>query len=156
MGGGFGLACVSDMAIATSSTRFAMPETSLGLIPAQIAPFVVARIGLTQTRRLALLGSTLSGQEAHSLGLVHECVTDEAALDAALNEALIQVNLVAPKATAVTKRLVLDAHRLPVDDTLLDRAADDFADALLSAEGREGANAFVQKRAPHWRLDDTK
>ncbi|HCP21930.1 MAG TPA: enoyl-CoA hydratase, partial [Marinobacter hydrocarbonoclasticus] len=55
MGGGFGLACVSDLAIAGPTAKFGMPETTLGVIPAQIAPFVVERIGLTQARRLALL-----------------------------------------------------------------------------------------------------
>lgn len=54
LGGGFGLACVSDVAIAAADAQFGLPETSLGILPAQIAPFVVRRIGLTQARRLAL------------------------------------------------------------------------------------------------------
>ena len=64
LGGGFGLACISDLAIADSSAKFALPETSLGIIPAQIAPFVVERIGLTATRRLALLGIRIDAQQA--------------------------------------------------------------------------------------------
>src|SRR5690606_32924520 len=65
LGGGFGLACVSDVAIAAASAKFGLPETGLGVIPAQIAPFVVTRIGLTQARRLALLGARFDGAEAY-------------------------------------------------------------------------------------------
>ncbi|MCB1838069.1 MAG: enoyl-CoA hydratase/isomerase family protein, partial [Alcanivoracaceae bacterium] len=61
LGGGFGLACVSDIAIAHADATFGLPETGLGVIPAQIAPFVVKRIGLTQTRRLALTGIRFKG-----------------------------------------------------------------------------------------------
>ena len=69
LGGGFGLACISDVAIAAKSAQFGLPETSLGVIPAQIAPFVVKRIGLTQARRLALLGERFDGAEAVRLGV---------------------------------------------------------------------------------------
>ncbi|MEE3118784.1 MAG: enoyl-CoA hydratase/isomerase family protein, partial [Pseudomonadota bacterium] len=72
MGGGFGLACVSDVALAGPTAKFGMPETSLGIIPAQIAPFVVERIGLTQARRLALLGLKIGAAEAERLGIVHQ------------------------------------------------------------------------------------
>ena len=72
MGGGFGLACVSDLAIAGPRRGFGMPETTLGVIPAQIAPFVVERIGLTQARRLALLGLRIDAAEACTLGIVHQ------------------------------------------------------------------------------------
>src|SRR5690606_4943267 len=71
LGGGFGLACVADVGIAAASARFGMPETSLGVIPAQIAPFVVQRIGLAQARRLALLGEKIDGAEAVRLGIAH-------------------------------------------------------------------------------------
>ena len=80
LGGGFGLACVSDVAIAASGAKFGLPETTLGILPAQIAPFVVHRIGLTQARRLALTAARFDGAEALRLGLVHYCEQDEAAL----------------------------------------------------------------------------
>ncbi len=76
LGGGFGLACVSDIAIATESAQFGLPETSLGVIPAQIAPFVVKRIGMTHARRLALSGARFTGAEALRLGIVHHSVPD--------------------------------------------------------------------------------
>ena len=72
MGGGFGLACVSDVAIAAGDAKFGLPETGLGVIPAQIAPFVVQRIGLTRARRIALTGQRFDGHHALTLGVVHE------------------------------------------------------------------------------------
>lgn len=75
LGGGFGLACISDLAIASDNCQMGMPETSLGIIPAQIAPFVVKRIGLTQARRFALFGQRIDYQQALNLGLVHEAVS---------------------------------------------------------------------------------
>lgn len=149
MGGGFGLACVSDVAIAAPSARFALPETSLGVIPAQIAPFVVQRIGLTQTRRLALLGLRIDANEALALGLVHQTCTDDSALDAALQTCVEQLMRCAPKATAATKALLHRVGHEPMT-SLLDDAAAQFAEAVRGEEGAEGMQAFVQKRMPVW------
>src|SRR3546814_17543202 len=74
LGGGFGLACVSDIAFAPVDARFGMPETTRGLPPAQIAPFVVERIGLTQARRLCLTGAPFRGAEALWIGIVSDGV----------------------------------------------------------------------------------
>jgi isohexenylglutaconyl-CoA hydratase len=71
LGGGFGLCCVSDVAIASEDARFRLPETSLGVPPAQIAPFIVRRLGLTHARRLAVTGGSLDAAQALALGLVH-------------------------------------------------------------------------------------
>lgn len=152
MGGGFGLACVTDIALCHRDARFALPETGLGLIPAQIAPFVVQRLGLTQARRLMLTGARIGGAEAAALGLVHEVHDDTDSLDDALQRVLSQVRRCAPGANAATKRLLqrVAAQALPGLDALLDEAADRFADAALGEEGREGAIAFVQKRKPRW------
>lgn len=91
LGGGFGLACVSDVAIAAADAQFGLPETSLGILPAQIAPFVVRRIGLTQARRLALTAARFDGREALRLGLVHFCEADADALEQRLEETLEQL-----------------------------------------------------------------
>ncbi|WP_166264169.1 enoyl-CoA hydratase/isomerase family protein [Marinobacter caseinilyticus] len=149
MGGGFGLVCVSDLALAGPTARFGMPETSLGVIPAQIAPFVVARIGLTQTRRLALLGLRIDGNEACRLGLVHQFCDTHEQVDTALDTALGQVLRCAPKATAATKALLHRVGHEPMGG-LLDDAARQFAGAIASDEGVEGTLAFVQKRPPSW------
>lgn len=149
MGGGFGMVCVTDIALCLESTRFGLPETSLGILPAQIAPFVLGRIGLTQARRLCLTGARFDGLEAQRLGLVHEACSDTLALDARLEQVLQQIGRCAPEANAQTKRLLLRVGQVPLSQ-VLDEAAQMFARASLSAEGREGALAFVEKRLPRW------
>lgn len=149
LGGGFGLACISDVALTLSSTKFGLPETGLGVIPAQIAPFVVKRIGLTQARRLALLGARFDGAEALRLGIVHECHDSTGALDTALETALQQIKRCAPQANRITKKLILSVGDQPLE-TLLDEAANSFAESVQGAEGQEGTMAFIQKRDPSW------
>ncbi|MFZ5560151.1 MAG: enoyl-CoA hydratase/isomerase family protein [Pseudomonadota bacterium] len=149
MGGGFGLACVSDVAIAHKDAKFALPETGLGIIPAQIAPFVVQRVGLTQARRLALLGARLDGSEATRVGIAHHVVADSAELDAVLAATLDQVKKCAPQANRATKALLHRVGREPLE-SLLDDAAKQFAEAVAGPEGTEGTMAFMQKRPPGW------
>lgn len=148
MGGGFGLACVSDVAIIGETAQFALPETSLGILPAQIAPFVVQRVGLTQTRRLALTGGKLTAHQAYEIGLGHYLETGEN-IENRLHELLKQIKRCAPGANAKTKQLMFDTLTVPLDQ-LLDQAARDFANAVTGAEGIEGSTAFVQKRSPSW------
>ena len=152
LGGGFGLACVSDVAISLSHAKFGLPETGLGVIPAQISPFVVKRIGLTQARRLALLGSRFDGEMAYTLGVVHEVVSDQGGLDALLVETIQQIKRAAPQASRVTKALLHRTLNEPLH-RLLDDAAQQFAHAVGGAEGMEGTMAFIQKRNPNW-MDD--
>ncbi|MCY1339206.1 putative enoyl-CoA hydratase [compost metagenome] len=149
LGGGFGLACVSDIAIAHASAQFGLPETSLGVLPAQIAPFVVKRIGLTQARRLALTAARFDGAEALRLGLVHFAEADTAGVEQRLAESLEQVRRCAPGANARTKALLLASEEEPLA-ALLDNAAEQFAAAVAGPEGTEGTLAFVQKRKPVW------
>lgn len=151
LGGGFGLACVSDIAIAHVDARFGLPETGLGILPAQIAPFVVRRIGLTQARRLALTAARFNGIEAERLGLVHFAEADAQALAERVSEVLEQVRQCAPGANAATKALLLASESEPLGP-LLDRAAGLFATAAMGAEGSEGTLAFVRKRSPSWAL----
>jgi isohexenylglutaconyl-CoA hydratase len=148
LGGGFGLACVSDLAIAVEKTQFGLPETSLGIIPAQIAPFVVKRIGLTQTRRMALFGNRIKAQEAMSLGLIHQVVDNNEQLEEAVSKAVKLALKCAPQASQVTKALIHNVDKQDIE-LLLDQAAIDFADAVMG-EGREGGAAFMQKRLPAW------
>jgi isohexenylglutaconyl-CoA hydratase len=149
LGGGLGLACVSDIAMADHSAQFGLPETSLGLLPAQIAPFVVQRIGLTQARRLALTAARFDGTQARRMGLVHFVEHDSQALAERLDEVLAHVLCCAPGANAATKKLLLASAGQP-SDALLDQAAEWFSDAVTGAEGVEGTMAFVQKRKPGW------
>jgi len=149
LGGGFGLACVSDIALAAADAQFGLPETSLGILPAQIAPFVVKRIGLTQARRLALTAARFDGREALRLGLVHLCADSADSLGEQLTQTLDQVRRCAPGANAATKALLL-ATETQALGPLLDDAARQFAEAVTGAEGAEGTMAFVQKRKPNW------
>jgi isohexenylglutaconyl-CoA hydratase len=149
LGGGLGLACVSDIAMADHSAQFGLPETSLGLLPAQIAPFVVQRIGLTQTRRLALTAARFDGTQARRMGLVHFVEHDPQALAERLDEVLDHVLCCAPEANAATKKLLLASAGQP-SDALLDQAAEWFSEAVTGTEGVEGTMAFVQKRKPGW------
>jgi isohexenylglutaconyl-CoA hydratase len=148
MGGGFGLVCVSDVAIAEDGCRFGMPEVTLGILPAQIAPFVCARIGLTETRRLALTGLIVDGFDAQRLGLVHHHEKGKEAVEARLQIVLNQALKAAPGAVAATKDILMSMTR--VEAFTLDHAAQRFAHALLSEEGREGTTAFKERRTAKW------
>lgn len=149
LGGGFGLACVSDIAFAKADAKFGLPETSRGLPPAQIAPFVVERIGITAARRLCLTGAQFDGAEALRLGLVHEGFADEDELQAKLSRVLEQVLNCAPQANAMTKDIILNVGRKTMDE-VLDDAAEKFAAAVRGVEAPEGVAAFMQKRKPKW------
>lgn len=152
LGGGLGLACISDVAIADTNAKMGMPETGLGIIPAQIAPFVVARIGITAARRLALLGDWVDGNETTSLGISHYVTDGAEAMEAELASVLKRLAKTAPGANALTKKLLLSVGDIE-HEALLDQAADWFAEALGSKEGIEGTKAFIEKRKPSWAED---
>ena len=149
MGGGLGLACVVDVALAGQGAQLRLPETSLGLVPAQIAAFLVERVGASQARRLAVTGGKLNAAQALAMGLVHEVHEDGAALDAAVAATLAQILRCAPGAIAATKALMARALHTPAAD-LVDDAARVFAQAARGPEGIEGMTAFLQKRPPSW------
>ncbi|MCT2532114.1 enoyl-CoA hydratase-related protein [SAR92 clade bacterium H231] len=156
MGGGLGLACAADIAIADQQATFSMPETSLGVVPAQIAPFVMQRIGQSQTRRLALLGERIKGEEALRIGLVHIVTHSEEEMQSELHKVVSYIKCCAPKANATTKHL-LQSLGGAIDnatiDSVLDHGADVFAERLFSDEGKEGTAAFIEKRKPSWTTD---
>jgi isohexenylglutaconyl-CoA hydratase len=150
LGGGFGLACISDVAIALKDAQFGLPETGLGILPAQIAPFVVKRVGLTQARRLALLGARFDGTKALQFGVVHEVAENGAELEQLIETTLEQIKRAAPLASRATKALLHRASSQEPLGGLLDDAAAQFAEAVNSAEGFEGTMSFIQKRKPSW------
>jgi isohexenylglutaconyl-CoA hydratase len=149
LGGGLGLACAADIALADETATFGLPETSIGVVPAQIAPFLVERLGFAQAKRLALVGGKVDAVEARALGLVHELHASGAALERALAELLARLLRCAPRATRVTKQLFLRA-RTESAQSLIEHAAQVFVAQLDSPEGAEGTLAFLQKRAPAW------
>ena len=148
MGGGFGLACVADVAIAGTSAVFRLPETSLGMVPAQIAPFLVERLGYAEAKRLAVTGGRLDAQAALDLRLVH-FVHAAGALDKALAAVLADILQCAPGAVAATKALMAKA-RFHTPAALVQQAAEVFAQAALGPEGVEGTAAFLHKRKAGW------
>lgn len=150
MGGGFGLACVADIAIATETASFRLPETGLGVVPAQIAPFLVERLGYSQAKRLAVTGGRLGAAEALRIGLVHMLV-ETSKLATELESVLADILACAPNALAATKALMARA-RWQDPAELVQDAAVIFSQAAQSAEGIEGMTAFMQKRKPQWAL----
>lgn len=146
MGGGIGLVCVSDIAIASTTARFALPEVRLGLVPSLISPFVMQRLGLTQTRRWMLTGTTFDGKAAQAVGLVHE-VCDEAELDERVAAITHEVLQCSPNALAECKKLLYEV--MENHETLLYRV--ELLNRLRrSEEGQEGMRAFLQKRPARW------
>jgi isohexenylglutaconyl-CoA hydratase len=147
MGGGFGLLCCADHVIATERSVFGTPEVTLGLPPAQIAPFVWQRLGDAAARQCLLQGRSYSAVQAQTLGLVDELVAD-AAFDAALRDRVAAMLRTAPRAMALSKRL-LQQLRDEVSD-LRDEAAIAFASALRGPEAAGGLAAFAKKQPPPW------
>jgi isohexenylglutaconyl-CoA hydratase len=149
IGGGLGLACVGDITIVTRDARFRLSETSLGIPPAQIAPFVTERVGLTQARRLMMTGARFKGSEAVDYGIGHILAEDANDMEAKCEGVLEQIRLCAPSANAATKQIVFETTRRTRSDAL-DFASRGFAKCMLSDEGKEGVSAFVEKRKPSW------
>ena len=144
-GGAMGFIAVSDVAIAAPGAKFSLSETTLGLVPAQIGPFVVRKIGLFNARRLALTGQRFGAEEALRTGFVDQVAAE---VDAALIETLDAIGRCEPGANAATKR-VFNAAGTAIAPEQLDAAAREFARCLRGA-GRRGAAAFAQKQAPDW------
>ena len=147
MGGGFGIVCCADHVLAHTSAQFATPEVTLGIVPAQIAPFVVRRLGPSAARRCLLTGERWDAVAAQRLGLVDDVV--EGDMDAAVWAAIARHAAAAPQAVAATKRLLLAQAETPLP-ALLDEAAIAFSQALRGPEAPQGLAAFAARKAPPW------
>jgi len=147
--GGLGMLCAADYVVVTREARFALTETTLGIPPAQIAPFVARRIGLSAARRVMLTAARFDGITAGKLGLADEVVVDGEALAEAERRVRKQVRLCAPAANAATKEILLASEELD-RQAVRQFAAEQFATCMLSDEGREGIAAFIEKRKPKW------
>lgn len=150
MGGGCGLAAACDHVLAAEDAAFAMPEVTLGVAPAQIAPFVVRRIGATRARWLMLSGERLDARKAVDLGLADE-ISPAEQIRAAVNRSLAKLALAEPAALRATKRIVDRSLQAGLGDTL-DDAAREFARLLRHGAAREGIAAIRERRAPLWRI----
>jgi methylglutaconyl-CoA hydratase len=146
-GGGVGLIACADIVVARTSAKFRLSEVRLGLTPATISPFVIAKIGASAARRLFLTAEDFCADEAVRLGLAHVHTDD------CEDQVAVWLNLLAqgaPGALADAKKLVRDVADRPVTDDLRVLTADRIAARRASAEGREGLAAFAAKRKPNW------
>jgi len=149
LGGGMGLCAVSDLVVAESGARFGFTETRLGILPAVIAPFVIAKIGESHARALFPGGRRFDAVRAQRIGLVHEVVEGEAALDAAVDTAIGDLLAAGPTASRAAKAIVREVRGLPHGSSKW-HTARVIARQRRSAEAQEGFRAFDEKRSPSW------
>ena len=140
LGGGAGLVACADIAIADERAVFAFSEVKLGIIPAVISPFVLAKIGASAARRYFVTGARFDATTALRIGLVHEVAAD---LDAAVEALLAELWSAGPRAARYAKRLVLERPDGP-------ETARRIAERRTSEEGQEGLRAFLDRRSPSW------
>lgn len=149
MAGGFGLSCCADIVLVEEGAKFAMTEIRIGLSPAQIAPFIIQRLGYRNARRLMLSAARFTGIEAAQLGYADFIAADVAGLEAIETQLRKQVLGCAAGAIADTKALIL---ALPGLDrkAQIELAADNFTRRMLNEESKEGIASFFEKRKPVW------
>ncbi len=149
-GGGVGLVACCDVAVASVDASFALTEVRLGLTPSTISPYVIAAIGERYARRYMLTAERFGASEAYRIGLVHEIVPDESALDAAVGEIVDALVKNGPQAMAACKELIRSVALHPVGPDLIEVTAQHIASIRAGDEGREGLAAFLEKREPRW------
>jgi len=145
LGGGSGLVCCTDVAVAAPDAVFGFSEVKLGIVPAVISPFVFARIGTAAARQFFLTGERFGAQTALGVGLVNEVAGD---LDAALERIVGELLTSGPAATRAAKGLIRDR---PSGE----EAARLAAKLRTSPEGQEGLRAFLDKRPAAWRSESS-
>jgi methylglutaconyl-CoA hydratase len=148
--GGVGLAAVCDVLVAAEGAHFCLSEARLGLLPATIGPYVVKALGEQASRRYFVTAERFAATQAQALGFVHEVVAADA-LDAKVAEIVAAVVANGPAAVRACKRLVQDVAGREIGPALRDETARRIADIRASAEGREGVQAFLNKRDPAWK-----
>lgn len=149
MAGGLGMVCAGDVVIVTKDAKFALTEPTIGIPAAQIAPYVVQRIGSAPARRIMLTAARLDGTEAGRLGLADFVAEDAADLERIEAEVRGGVLRCAPEANAMTKQIVQATEQLD-NRAMIAFAAERFARGMISEEAREGIGAFLEKRKPSW------
>ena len=150
LGGGLGLVCCCDIAIAAEHARFGTTEVKLGIMPSVIGPYVLAAIGARQARRIMLTGERFDASEACRFGLVHRTVPADD-LDAAVGDVLEELATSGPAALRAVKDLIHDLKDRPVSPELIDETAKRIATLRATPEAKEGLGAFLDKRKPDWR-----
>ena len=149
VGGGFGMACCSDVVILHDNVKFGIPEPRVGFIPAQIIPFLARRIGQGALRDLAVTGRVIGADEALRLGIGHHRCGTTADVAKTLRGLVDDMLKMEPQALATAKRLVLSAA-VSDDRAVLDDAAESLVGLLRRPQAAEGIKAFMAKTAPSW------
>ncbi|MFT7460957.1 MAG: methylglutaconyl-CoA hydratase [Planctomycetota bacterium] len=149
MGGGAGLVCCCDIAIASNKASFAFSEAKLGLIPATIGPYVLRSIGSQAARRYFLTAERFDAERALALGMVSE-VVDESELDEKINGLINTLLINSSEAVKAAKKLIFDIDGKTVKKKLMHMTSKRIADIRASEEGIEGLAAFLEKRKPSW------
>ena len=149
-GGGVGMISACGIAVSVQQAKFSLSEAKLGLIPATISPFVVARIGPNHARRFFLTAERFDASKAEQIGLLHEVCEDGAALEGWAEHFASEITACAPTAVAAGKELIKAVEKRERDDSLLQDTARRLSAQRDSAEGREGIGAFLNKRKPSW------
>lgn len=147
--GGMGLVAACDMTLSVETAGFCLSEVRLGLIPATISPYVIRAIGERASRRYFLTAERFDAQEARRIGLVHEVVAEDK-LDHEVDKLVHALLACSPHAVDEAKRLVRDVSGETIDPHLISETVRRIAQIRVSDEGREGVQAFLNKRKPSW------
>lgn len=149
MGGGVGLVCACDVAVASDRAVFSVSEARFGILPSVIGPYVTNAVGKRHARRLALTTARIGAAEAHAIGLVHQVVAADA-LDAAVDGVIADLLSGGPNAHREIKQLFAQLEVGPITDEVRELTAQTISRVRGSDEAREGFAAFLGKRPANW------
>jgi methylglutaconyl-CoA hydratase len=149
LGGGAGLAAVCDIVVSAEDAIFGFTEVKLGIIPAVISPYALAKIGRSAARELFLTGARFSAARAREVGLVH-AVGDASEIDRMVAKYVNDLATSAPQAVAAAKALIPLVMAAPDAAAATGATVNAIADRRVSPEGQEGMRAFLDKRPPAW------
>ena len=147
--GGMGLVACCDIAISVDCAHYCLSETRLGLLPATISPYVLRAMGPRAAHRYCLSAERFDAAEALRIGFVHEVVAADR-LDERVDAVVKSLVNASPAAVRACKRLLQDVAQREIDAELIAQTVEAIADVRASEEGREGVQAFLQKRQPAW------
>lgn len=148
LGGGAGLAAVCDIVVAAEDAIFGFTEVKLGILPAVISPYALAKIGRSAARELFLTGARFSAARAREIGLVH-AIGPDTELDRIVAKYVNDLLTSGPEAVSAAKRMIARVLAFR-DGDIADLTASTIAEQRVSSEGQEGMQAFLEKRPPSW------
>jgi len=149
-GGGVGLICCCDIAVAVSSAKFCLSEVKLGLIPAVISPYLVAAMGLKHAKRYTLTAEKFNSETAYNISMLTEVASNEKKLDITVDNIVSNLLKNGPVAMQKAKSLLKTIEYDQDEQNLASKTADAIANIRVSPEGQEGLLAFLEKRKPNW------